>query len=79
MANRSALKPIKFVKRALVRHKADEVEHIVVLGGWFGLIVHHEGVLPGEAIVCLPDFLTVSNGVAFVLAGQAHREAAQIL
>ena len=68
MADRSALQPVKLVKRALVRHEADKVEHIVVLGGRFSLIVHHEGVLPREAVVSLADFLTIADSMAFVLA-----------
>ena len=79
MADRSALQPVKLVKRALVRHEADKVEHVVVLGGRFSLIVHHEGVLPREAVVSLADFLTIADSMAFVLAWQTYGEAAQVL
>lgn len=65
--DRTTLQPIELVQSVIVRHEANEMEHIVILGRRLGLFIHDEWILPCEAIVSDSDDLGVANSVAFLL------------
>ena len=54
------------------------MEHIIVFASCFGLFIHDERVLPGEAIVGDSDHFRVSNRMAFLLGGQSGGKGAQV-
>ena len=61
-----------------MRHVADEMEHVVILCGSFGLLFHDERILSGEAIMGHSDHLRVADGMASLFRGQTHREALKV-
>mmetsp|Transcript_32076 Transcript_32076/g.72285 ORF Transcript_32076/g.72285 Transcript_32076/m.72285 type:complete len:238 (+) Transcript_32076:304-1017(+) len=64
--DRALLQPVQFIHPAIVRHVGDEVEHVVLVRGHFGLL-HHEGLRPRERIVGLADGTAVADRQPFEL------------
>ena len=79
MSDWSILQAIELIKSVLMRHKADEVEDIIIFGCWLGIFIHDKRVLSGEAIMGNPNLFTVANRVSLISRWQAHGETAQIL
>ena len=78
MADRPCLQTVKLVKRVLMWYKRDEMEHIIIFASRLGLLVHHEGILPREAIVRDTNHLRVADRVPFLLWWQAGTERAEV-
>ena len=71
ITNRSRLKSVKLIQHAIKWHKANEMEHVIIVSSWLRLFLSKEGVLTGEAVVCDSYLFTVAYRIALSSGGKA--------